>query len=315
MPAVPDVVLNNGKKMPILGLGTWKAEPNVVKQAVKDAIDVGYRHFDCAHFYLNEAEIGEAIQESIDAGKVKREDLFITSKLWNTYHRPGAVEPALRVTLKNLGLDYLDLYLVHWPVALKEGDDLWPVENGKVVNATDDYLETWKAMEEVHKNGLTKSIGISNFNKEQIERLLQISTVVPVVNQVESHPYLAQTKLMAFCEKKKIAITAYCPLGSRDCPWLRPDEPRLLEDPRIQKIAEKYGKTTAQILLKYQVQRGNITIPKSVNKERMKQNLEIFDFEMSDDDINVLNSFDRNSRICLVADWKDNLYYPFHAEY
>ena len=152
---------------------------------MKDAIDIGYRHFDCAHVYGNEKEVGEGIKTKIAEGVVTRANLFITSKLWNTYHRPDMVEPALRKTLSNLGLEYLDLYLVHWPFALKEGDELFPVDgSGKAAFSDVDYVDTWKAMEEVNKKGLTKLIGISNFNKRQIERLLTSATVVPATNQV-----------------------------------------------------------------------------------------------------------------------------------
>lgn len=316
MSKIPTVILNNNVKIPIFGLGTWKSAPGVVGQVIKDAIDAGYRHFDCAHIYGNEAEIGAALKEVFNEGKVKREDVFITSKLWNSFHRPGAVEPALRTTLKNLELDYLDLYLIHWPTGFKEiEDNLWPLEDGKVIVSDVDYVDTWKAMEEVYKKGLTKSIGISNFNKEQIERVLKVATVVPQTNQVECHPYLNQKKLMQFCKEKNITITAYSPLGSADRPWAKPGDPELLDDPKIKAIGTKYGKTAAQVVLKYQVQRGNIVIPKSVNKKRMEENINIFDFELSNEDIVELDSFDCNGRICPLSDCSHHKYYPFNAEY
>lgn len=296
---VPFITFNNGQKFPIFGLGTWKSKPGEVTQAVKDAIDVGYRHIDCAHIYGNEPEVGEAIAAKIKEGVVKREDLYITSKLWNTRHRPDLVEPSIRTTLKNLRLDYLDLYLIHWPFALKEDGDLFPTNpDGTWAYSDVDYVDTWKAMEEVQKKGLTKSIGVSNFNKRQLQRILDNATIPPVTNQIEIHPYLNQKKLIEFCRSKNIAITAYSPLGSPDRPWAKPGDPQLLDDPKIVALAKKYNKTPAQVVLKYQVQRGNITIPKSVTKSRIIQNFDIWDFNLTNEDIALLDTFDCNGRIC-----------------
>ncbi|KAJ8961888.1 hypothetical protein NQ318_021506 [Aromia moschata] len=304
---VPFVKFNNGEKFPIFGLGTWKSKPGEVTQAVKDAIDVGYRHIDCAHVYGNETEVGEAIRAKIEDGTVKREDLYITSKLWNTMHRPDLVEPAIRTTLKHLGLEYLDLYLIHWPFALKEDGELFPVDaDGKTSYSDVDYLDTWKSMEELQRKGLAKSIGVSNFNKKQLEHLLENCQIPPVTNQIEVHPYLNQTKLIEFCKSKNIV-----PLGSPDRPWAKPDDPQLLEDPKIKAIAEKYQKTPAQVVLKYQVQRGCITIPKSVNKSRIQQNFDIWDFELNDEDIGLINSFDCNGRICPYPDALTHKDHPF----
>ncbi|KAK9883233.1 hypothetical protein WA026_001422 [Henosepilachna vigintioctopunctata] len=178
---IPNVTFSNGQKIPIFGLGTWKSEPGKVTQAVKDAIDLGYRHLDCAHAYSNEKEVGEAIKSKINEGVIKREDLFITSKLWDTFHRPDLVEGAIKETLKNLGVDYINLYLIHWPMAYKEGGELFPVDkNGKMMFSDVDYIDTWKAMEFLVEKGYTKSIGLSNFNKRQIERVLDNATVLPV---------------------------------------------------------------------------------------------------------------------------------------
>nr|CAH7735954.1 unnamed protein product [Callosobruchus chinensis] len=243
---VPKLKLNNGAEIPCFGLGTWRSKPGEVQEAVKHAIDVGYRHFDCARFYENEAEIGEAIREKIKEGVVKREDVFVTSKLWCTNMRPDLVEPTLRKTLADLGLDYLDLYLIHWPCAFKED----PNNEGKVLFSDVDYVDTWKAMENVYNKGLVKTIGISNFNKKQVTRLLENAKVVPAVNQIECHPYLNQKKLTEFCKSKGIHIVGFSPLATPDRPWAKPTDPVLTEEPIIKGIAGKHGKTPAQVIFR-----------------------------------------------------------------
>ncbi|KAK4882822.1 hypothetical protein RN001_006141 [Aquatica leii] len=309
------IKLNNGLEMPIFGLGTWKSKPGEVTKAVEDAIDMGYRSFDCAYVYQNEKEVGLAITNKLAEGKVKREDLFITSKLWNTYHQPELVEGALKLSLTNLGLDYLDLYLIHWPVGFKEGSELFPTDdNGKVQFSDADYVETWKAMEKLVQSGLVKSIGLSNFNKRQIERILEIATIHPAMNQVECHPYLNQKRLFEFCKSKNIALTAYSPLGSPDRPWAQPGEPNLLEDLKLKELATKYGKTTAQLLLRYQVQRGIVTIPKSVTKSRIQENLNIFDFELSSADMDYIDTFDCNGRFCPMTNAAGHIHHPFEHD-
>ncbi|XP_018327798.1 aldose reductase [Agrilus planipennis] len=314
---VPFTTFNNGQKFPLFGLGTWKSTHGEVTQAVKYAIDLGYRHIDCAHVYDNEKEVGEAIVAKIKDGTVKREDLYVTSKLWNTFHRPDLVEGALRTTLKNLGLNYLDLYLIHWPMALQEGNDMFPSDSdGQSIPSDVDITDTWKGMEEVCRKGLTKSIGTSNFNKRQIERILEVATIPPVVNQIECHGYLNQKKMSAFCKSKNIVVTAYSPLGSPDRPWAKPDDPKLMDDPKLIEISKKYGKTPAQILLRYQIQLGHITIPKSVNNQRIKENFNIFDFELTPQDMVYIDTFDCNGRICPAAEAYSHKDHPFiHDEY
>lgn len=299
--AAPTIRMNNGLSIPVFGLGTWQASPGEVSEAVKNAIDCGYRHIDCAHFYGNEKEIGVAIREKIAEGAVKREDLFITSKLWNNSHRPDLVEPTCKRSLADFGLEYLDLYLVHWPFAYKEGEDLEPKdENGKIIGSNVDYLDTWKEMERCVDLGLTKSIGLSNFNSQQVDRVLKACKIKPVTNQVESHPYLNNKKLIAHCKERDITITSYFPLGSPSRPWAKADEPVLLEDPQLGAIANRYGKTIAQVILRYLVEVGTIPVPKSSNPIRMRMNIDIFDFQLSPEDIKLIDGFDQNFRINLA---------------
>ncbi|XP_068977703.1 aldo-keto reductase family 1 member B1-like [Bombus flavifrons] len=313
---VPMTKFYNGNEVPSFGLGTWKSKPGEVTQAVKDAIDIGYRHIDCAHVYGNEKEVGTALKAKLTEGIVKRQDLFITSKLWNTFHRPDLVEPAIKKTLSDLGLEYLDLYLIHWPMAYKEGDDLFPKnadDSPALSNA--DYVDTWKAMEALVSKGLAKNIGVSNFNSEQIDRLLKNCSIKPVTNQIECHPYLTQKKLSDFCKQKDILITAYSPLGSPDRPWAKPDDPKLLDDKKLGELAKKYNKTPAQVLIRYQLDRGHIVIPKSVTKSRIAQNSEVFDFKLSAEDIAYIDTFDCNGRICPMFGTEPSPYYPFHIPF
>lgn len=313
---VPFVKFNNGHQFPIIGLGTWKSKPGEVVAAVKWAFDAGYRHIDCAHVYQNEKEVGEAIGEKIKEGVIKRDDIYVTSKLWNTCHRPDLVKPALRQTLTDLGLAHLDLYLIHWPHAFKEESGLFPQDkDGKTLYSEVDFVDTWKALEECVKEGLTRSIGLSNFNSQQIDRILAVAEIKPVVNQVECHPYLNQKRLKEFCESKGILLTAYSPLGSPDRPWAKPGDPQLMDDPKLKSLSEKYQKTIAQILIRYQVQRGIIVIPKSVTKSRIESNFDVFDFELSAEDMSYIDGFDCNGRV-LHLDWlKDHKHFPFNIEF
>lgn len=314
MANIPKIKFNNGEEYPVLGLGTWKSKPGQVTQAVKEAIDIGYYHIDCSPVYENEKEVGDGIQAKLSEGVIKREDLRVTSKLWNTCHKPETVEKGLRTTLTDLGLDYIDLYLLHWPFAFEESDELWPRDtNGKLLLTDDDYVDTWKAMEVLVNEGLVKSIGLSNFNEAQVERVLSIATILPVTNQVECTPYLNQQKLMDFCTSKNITLTAHSPLGSGDKPGINPGD-LVLSDERLDSIREKYEKSRAQIALKFQVQRGLLVIPKTITKCRMEENMEIFDFTLSEEDMEILNGMDCNRRTCVFREAAHHIHHPFNND-
>nr|XP_033324926.1 1,5-anhydro-D-fructose reductase-like [Megalopta genalis] len=318
--AAPTITLNNGEKVPVLGLGTWQAadNPGVVEQAVRDAVDAGYRHFDCAYIYGNEKEIGKALREKIQEGVVKREDLFITTKLWNSFHKREEVVPMCKISLENFGLEYVDLYLIHWPMSFgAEEDKIWKTQHkGTHVNVDKNYLDTWRGMEECVKLGLVKSIGLSNFNSKQIDSILSIAKIKPVINQVECHVNLNQQKLRKFCDERGIAVCAYSPLGSPKRTWAKQgDHEVMTEAPEILKLAKKYGKTPAQIILRYLVEIKTIPIPKSSSKGRIKQNIDIFDFKLTSEEIALVDTLDCGLRICHFD--KSNHYkdYPFDIEF
>lgn len=303
--------------MPVFGLGTWKSKPNEVTNAVKAAIDLGYVHIDCAAVYENEDEVGAALAAKFKDGTIKRENIFITSKLWNTSHSKASVIPALKKTLKALGLDYLDMYLIHWPMGYKENmGTLYPKDGDKWLYSDVDYVETWLGMEEAVKQGLVRSIGVSNFNKDQIERVIAASSTVPATNQIEIHPELPQLEMIQYCRSKGISVTAYSPLGSPDRPWAKAGEPLLMDHPKVVAIATKHGKTPAQILIAFAIQRGLICIPKSVTKSRIEANMKVFDFTLSKDDISTLEGMAHKDGRRLGLDWiNDHQHWPFHTPY
>ena len=289
---------DNGDEMPIIGLGTWKSAPNEAYKAVKTALKAGYRHIDCAAIYGNEAEVGDALAEAFDEGVVDRDDVWVTSKLWNDAHAPEHVRPAIEETLDDLQLDALDLYLMHWPVALEHGTDM-PSDASDFVSLDDRPLtETWAAMEDLKEEGLAHHIGVSNFNVPKLRHLLDAGDGAPEMNQIELHPYLQQPEMLAFAEEQGIPLTAYSPLGSADRPdeMKAEDEPVLLNDPTIREIADRHDASPAQVLISWAVHRGTAVIPKSTTPAHIRDNLAAADLELTEDDMNAIASLNRSRR-------------------
>ncbi|XP_005386913.1 PREDICTED: prostaglandin-E(2) 9-reductase-like [Chinchilla lanigera] len=316
------VKLSDGHFIPALGYGTYKPEEvpkSKTLEGTKLAIDAGFRHIDTAYTYQVEEEVGTVIKNKIAEGIVKREDIFLTSKLWCTSHRSEMVKPSLENSLRKLGLDYVDLYLIHYPVAMKPGEDLFPTdEKGKSLLDTTDILATWEAMEKCKDAGLTKSIGVSNFNRRQLEMILNKPGLKykPVCNQVECHPYLNQSKLLDFCKSKDIVLVAYCALGSqRPKRWVDPSAPVLLEDPVLCAVAKKHQRSPAQIALRYQLQRGVVVLAQSFKENEIKENLQVFGFQLTSEDMKSLDGLNRNFRYAAAEFLADDPNYPFSDEY
>lgn len=302
----PKILLNNGIKIPILGLGTAKSIKLEGEEAVKIAIDCGYRLIDTAYVYGNEEEIGRAIKQKIDEGVVDRDELFITTKLAPIHQDPKLVEHSCRLSLRRLSLDYIDLFLIHSPWGLEyTGDN--DIEKGKQASNVD-YLDTWKAMEDLVELGLVKSIGVSNFNIAQCERILKNCRIQPTVNQTECHPELNETELINFSTANDIVVMGYCPLGRVN---IDKKTPSFLFDETAKKLEEKYRKTPTQICLRYLIQKGVIPIPKSVTKQRIESNFDVFDFELEDKDMNALDQHNCGNRILRYEQYSGHKYYPF----
>jgi len=335
------ISLNNGTRMPRLGLGTWKAPAEKTKAAVKTAVKAGYRTIDCANDYDNEHVIGEALQELFKEGVVKREELFIQAKLWNSNHRPEHVKPDIMKTLEDLQLDYIDSFVIHWPQAVPSTgkictlrpngcfpahhskDSMFPLTDEGYYCADMDshYLDTWEAMEELVDQGLTKTIGLSNFNRRQVEEVLvNAKKYKPAVLQNESHPYLHDKDLRDFCANNNIAFQAYSSLGSADRPWrqtgsitsgLPKTGHEVLSHPDIEVIAAKYGKSTANVVLRWHLQMEGTMVCKSVTPSRIEENFKIWDFSLSPEDMAVFDKMNVGWRHLLWAETSMHPDYPF----
>ncbi|QBI54071.1 aldo/keto reductase [Streptomonospora litoralis] len=265
MSTVPEVTLNNGVRIPQLGFGVWQVGSDEVTDAVSTALETGYRSIDTAAAYGNEEGVGEALQRS----GIARDELFVTSKLWNSDHGFDNTLRAFDATLERLNLEHLDLYLIHWPMP-----------------AHDTSVSSWKAMERLYAEGRVRAIGVSNFHAEHVRRLLDEGGLVPTVNQIELHPRLTQQEMRSFNKEHDIATEAWSPLG----------QGQLLQDSTLAKIAEAYGKTTAQVILRWHLQIGNIAIPKSVTPERIRSNFDVFDFELSSGDLDAISGLNEDQR-------------------
>ncbi|MDR2823685.1 MAG: aldo/keto reductase [Prevotellaceae bacterium] len=293
----------NGDTIPVLGIGTWRAQPDEVYEAVLDALRAGYRHIDCAQIYKNEREVGQALDYAFRFGIVKRDEIFVTSKLWNSDHASARVETAINRSLANLQLKYLDLYLIHWAVAQKEGTE-FPAKPDELVPISEIPLaETWNAMIEIQQKSLAWHIGVSNFNVPKINDLEIKTHILPEVNQVEIHPYFQQNELVGFCHKKGIIVTAYSPLGGKK---MADQNISIQEDTTIINIAKKHSATPTQVILAWNIQRGVVVIPKSVNKNRIIENLETLNLKLSRDEMQQIAQLDRNLRVTEGELWTMN---------
>jgi 2,5-diketo-D-gluconate reductase A len=265
--AIPDITLSNGQTIPQLGFGVFLVEPKDTEAAVSTALEVGYRHIDTAEMYGNEKEVGQAIRRS----GLDRSDVFVTSKLGNDAHEPDDARRAFDESLKALGFDYLDLFLIHWPLPTRYDGD---------------YVSTWQTLEEFYRDGRARSIGVSNFQAHHLRRLHGEADIPPAVDQIEVNPYLTQDELRGFCAEHQIAVEAWSPLARG----------HVLDDPTVDEIARRVGKTPAQVVLRWHIERGDIIFPKSVTPERIKENFEIFDFELSAADVESIALLNRNER-------------------
>ncbi|CAL1283595.1 unnamed protein product [Larinioides sclopetarius] len=316
------VLLSSGYTMPIVGLGMFLTRnENELDTAVTAAIETGYRHFDTAFAYTNEHFLGRTLKRAMENDKrLTRKDLFITTKLPPNGMDPKDVQYFFRKSLKDLQLDYIDLYLIHFPVAARRSEDDYAIfptkDNGEFDSRDIDPLDTWKVLEKLVDQGLVRSIGLSNFNSEQIRRIYDNARIKPAVLQVECHAYLPQFELHELCKELKIALTAYSPIGAPG--QQRDKELALISDPTLTPLCQKYGKSPAQILLRYLTIRDIIVIPKSTNPKRLQENIQIFDFSLSEEDMEVMNSMAKNRRYFSFTSYKgmpDHPQFPFRIPY
>ena len=266
MSTVPTIDLNDGNRIPQLGFGVFQIPPDDTADAVKTALDIGYRHIDTAEMYQNEKGVGDGIRDS----GLDRSEVFITSKLNNGFHKPDDARRAFDDTLSALGFDYVDLFLIHWPLPTLYGGD---------------YVSTWKTLEEFKKDGRARSIGVSNFQVEHLKRLAQETETVPAVNQIEVHPYFVNNEVRVYGQQHGIETEAWSPIA----------QGKVLDDPVITRIAEAAGKSPAQVVLRWHIQRGDIVFPKSVTPQRIKDNFALFDFELGQDDVDAITTLDQGA--------------------
>ena len=314
-------------QMPTIGMGLWKLEQDQAAKAVRDAIAIGYRHLDSATDYANEQQVGDGISQALAEGLCSREDLWVTSKLWNTDHRAEHVRPALERTLKDLQVDYLDLYLIHFPIALKHvpHDHHYPADwlydqndpNGKMQLDAVPLSETWAAMEEMVEAGLVRHIGVCNFSTGLIHDLLTYAKIPPAVVQVESHPYFTQEPLLRLCRERNIAVTAFSPLGALSYVPLNMAKATdtVLEEPVVLTAAKRLNKTPAQIVLRWGIQCNVAIIPKSSNPERLRENLQLFDFSLNDQEMMDISALNRNQRFNDPGEFCERVFGAFHPIY
>ncbi len=287
-----------GQTIPALGLGTWKSNKGEVATAVSEALKIGYRHIDCAPIYMNEQEVGTALSAALQSGQVKREDLWITSKLWNNAHAKKHVRPALEKTLRELQIDYLDLFLIHWPVHF-QASVMFPRKPEEFVAPEAIPIgETWQAMETLVNKGLCRFIGVCNFNLGRLQDLKRQANIQPLMNQIELHPYLQQVEMLEYCRANGTLLTAYSPLGSGDRPtgMKKADEPSLLGHPTVIEIAARNGRSPGQVLLAWALTRGTVVIPKSVNPGRLRENFAATDLTLAPSDLQAINALEAGYR-------------------
>jgi D-xylose reductase len=305
---IPAIQLASGGELPVVGLGLWKVDRSAAAALIESAASAGYRHFDCASDYGNEAEAGAGFGSVVRSGAAKREDLWVTSKLWNTNHARQHVRPACERSLRDLQLDYLDLYLIHFPIALEyvSPDKRYPAgwfhdpeaAEPRMKPARVPIAETWFAMEELVRAGVVRNIGVCNFGVSLLRDVLSYAEIRPAVLQVESHPYLTHEKLLRFCHEQRIAFTAFSPLGAASyfSLGMATEDESVLNQPIVKDIAANHGKTPAQVVLRWGMQRGTAVIPKTMRPERLLENISIFDFELSADEMESINALNRNRR-------------------
>ena len=324
---MPSSFALGGDNLPAVGFGLWKIDKPDTANLVHAAVEAGYRHLDSAADYGNEKEAGEGIKSALAAGLCQREELWVTSKLWNTYHRPEHVRAACEKTLSDLGLDYLDLYLIHFPIALKfvDFDVRYPPEwffdpDAEVPRMEIDPVplhQTWAAMEDLKESGLVKHIGVCNYNSALLHDLMAYAKQKPEVLQVEAHPYLSQERLIKLAQDYGMTVTAFSPLGALSYVSLdmAAENESVLETDAVKTAAARLGKTPAQVVLRWGVQRGTAIIPKTARKERLKENLALFDFELSAEEMQAISALNSNRRFndpAVFCEAAFNTFYPIY---